>query len=133
MKKHLLVLSLMLSTGFCSYAQQSASTGAALHADTVQAVHRMFSKHRTGGIVWSIIGAAFAGRIAGASAGGSGNSGGTVAGIVVFGGIPAGIGVGKLVRFSAGREDAAISTYEAGKALPRYIQRRLRKAKYFRD
>jgi hypothetical protein len=43
----------------------------------VQAVHRLFSKHRTGGIVWTIIGAAFAGRIAGASASGSGNGGGT--------------------------------------------------------
>ncbi|GAB3578948.1 hypothetical protein [Hymenobacter daeguensis] len=133
MKKQLFVLGLMLSTGIHSYAQQSASTGAALHADTVQAVHRMFGKHRTGGIVWTIIGAAFAGRIAGASAGGSGNGSGTVVGIVALGGIPAGIGVGKLVRFSAGREDAAISAYEQGKALPHYVQRRLKKAKYFRD
>ncbi|WP_201987171.1 hypothetical protein [Hymenobacter rubidus] len=91
----------------------------------------MFSKHRTGGVVWAVIGAAFTGRIAGASASSSGNAGGTAVGIAVFGGVPLGIGIGKLARFGGAREKAVVSEYEAGKALPHYVQRRLKKVEYF--
>ncbi|MFD2718076.1 hypothetical protein ACFST9_05080 [Hymenobacter monticola] len=133
MKKQLLCAGFFLSLALPAFAQQPVPSAIPSRADSVQAVHRLFSKHRTGGIVWSIIGAAAAGRIAGAAAGGnsSGNGGGTAVGILVFGGVPAGIGIGKLVRFSNGREDAAVRSLEAGKGLPHYVQRRLKKAKYF--
>ncbi|MBF9143739.1 hypothetical protein [Hymenobacter properus] len=133
MKKQILCLGLLLGLGLPAFAQQAVPTATLSRADSAQAVHRLFSKHRTGGIVWAVIGAAFTGRIAGAAASGSGNAGGAVVGILALGGVPAGIGVGKLVRFSGSREAAAISALEAGKGLPHYVQRRLRNAKYFRD
>jgi hypothetical protein len=133
MKKQVLCLGFFLPLALPAFAQQPVPSASLSRADSVQAVHRLFSKHRTGGIVWTIIGAAFAGRIAGAAASGdgSGNAGGTAVGILAFGGVPAGIGVGKLVRFSNRREEAAISALEAGKGLPHYVQRRLKNAKYF--
>ncbi|MBJ6142112.1 hypothetical protein [Hymenobacter sp. BT559] len=42
-------------------------------------------------------------------------------------GLPAAIGVGKLVRFSDKREEAITVPYTTGQPLPRYIARRLRR------
>ncbi|MDO7853585.1 hypothetical protein [Hymenobacter convexus] len=134
MQKQVLSIGLCLGLAFPALAQQPVVPTTTLsRADTAQAVHRLFSKHRTGGIVWAVIGAAFTGRIAGAAASGktSGDGSSTAVGILALGGVPAGIGVGKLVRFSASREAAAISALEAGKGLPHYVQRRLKNAKYF--
>ncbi|MDO7846397.1 hypothetical protein Q5H92_08520 [Hymenobacter sp. M29] len=134
MKKMLLNAGLLLSIGFRAHAQQPAGPEAMhVHADTVRAVHRLFGQHRTGGYIWSAIGAAFAVRIATAAASSdSGASGGGIAtGVAVFGGVPAAIGVGKLVRFSGGREETVIQAYEQGKALPRYVVKRLKRQKYF--
>ncbi len=133
MKKQFLCVGFFLTLALPAFAQQPVPGITLSRADSAQAVHRLFSKHRTGGIIWTIIGATATGRVIGAAAGSPGNAGGTATGIVVFGGVPAGIGVGKLVRFSRSREDAAISALEAGKGLPHYVQRRLKKAKYFRD
>ncbi|ALD21725.1 hypothetical protein AM218_11530 [Hymenobacter sp. DG25A] len=96
----------------------------------------MFHKHRTGGWIWTSIGSAFAVRIATAAAASSSNSidspttGSTVTGIALFGGVPAGIGIGKLVRFSTTREAEILSAFEQGKTLPKYVSSRL-KRKYF--
>jgi hypothetical protein len=97
--------------------------------DTIQAVHQLFSKHRTGGWIWTGVGAAFATRIliAGAS---ESNASGTAVGTTVFGGIPAAIGVGKLTRFSEAKEAMVADYYQKTKRLPPYVQRRLKK-KYF--
>ena len=98
-------------------------------SDTIQAVHQLFSKHRTGGWIWTGVGAAFATRIliAGAS---ESNASGTAVGTAVFGGIPAAIGVGKLTRFSEAKEAMVADYYQKTKRLPPYVQRRLKK-KYF--
>ncbi|UOQ97363.1 hypothetical protein MUN81_19265 [Hymenobacter sp. 5317J-9] len=133
MKKTLLSAGLLFGLVFSAHAQQPAGPETMrTHADTVQALHNLFGKHRTGGIIWSGIGAAVAVRVATASASGDGggNAGGTAVGIGVLGGVPALIGVGKLLRFSSSREAAAIAAYDAGKALPRYVQKRL-VTKYF--
>ncbi|MBD2721502.1 hypothetical protein [Hymenobacter armeniacus] len=133
MKKLLLSAGLVLSLGISAHSQQPAGPETMrTHADTVQALHNLFRKHRTGGVVWTGIGAAVAGRVAIASASGDsgGNGGGTAVGIGVLGGVPAAIGVGKLLRFSGSREAAAIAAYDAGKPLPRYVRQRLA-TKYF--
>ena len=109
------------------------ATSSLTRADTIRAVNNMFRRHRIGGIVWTAIGAAFTVQVAGASAAGSGgNASGTVVGIAVFGGIPAGIGISKMVRFGAARQAEALHAYDESRPLPHYIQRRLKKAKYFR-
>ena len=143
MHKH--VLTLLLVFGTYTYASAQTSTApittaavapvaAITAADTVQAVHQLFKKHRTGGGIWLAIGAAFTGRIIGAAATSSGdsggNAGGAVVGIAIFGGGPAAIGIGKLSRFSATREEQAVSAYEQTKKLPIEIRKRLT-PKYF--
>ena len=96
--------------------------------DTVAAVQRLFSKRRTGGIIWTVIGAAFTGRILGASiSDGFDNVGGTVVGIAVLGGVPGGIGISKLSRFSKAKEDAVLATYQQRHQLPPYVQKRLKR------
>jgi hypothetical protein len=153
MQKFLVVISLLLATTLSVYAQQPATPTApsvnpfasTAHADTVRAVHQLFRKRRIGGIVWSAIGGAAAIQVLAASvsssnssgtysssgnysrSSNSSNAGGTAVGILVFGGIPAGIGIGKLSRFSSSHERAIIASYEQGQALPHYVKRRLRK------
>jgi hypothetical protein len=135
----------MLQPFLCALLFASTATGAFAQAtpvvpagkpvisfsssDTTQAIHQLFSKHRTGGWIWTSVGAAFAVRIltAGASAG---NAGGTLVGTAVFGVMPAAIGVGKLTRFSEAKEDMTVAFYQKTKRLPPYVQRRLKK-KYF--
>ncbi len=138
MRKHLLTLSLFLSTFSFASAQTalpsptSAQITPSLATDTVQAIHRLFSKHRTGGWVWTAIGAAFAARIIVSSATeGFSDAGGTVVGTAVLGGIPAGIGISKLSRFSESTEDQVVDVYQKSKVLPHNIERRLRR-KYFK-
>ena len=140
MKKQLLLASLLTAANFNAQAQQattltSAPITSASRTDSVQAIHQLFSKHRTGGVIWSAIGVAFAVRIitvasTSNSDAASGTAAGTAVGVGVFGGVPAGIGVGKLLRFSNMRETEAVTACEQGKTLPKYIQRRL-KSKYF--
>lgn len=136
MKKQLLILSFVLATALNVRAQRSTSQ-AFSRADTVRAIHKMFNKHRTGGIIWTAVGGAFAVRIitvaanSGATGGFSSTTAGTATGVALFGGIPAVIGIRKLTRFSGAREGSIISEYEAGKALPAYVQRQLKKSKYF--
>ncbi|WP_426061067.1 hypothetical protein [Hymenobacter sp. B1770] len=98
-------------------------------------MRRLFEKRRTGGWIWTGIGGAFALRIISVAAtsnsdAASGTPAGTAVGVAVLGGIPAAIGVGKLVRFSAERELETVAAYEKTRKLPNYIQRRLRQ-KYF--
>ncbi len=140
MHKYLLTLSLFISTFSFANAQTAPSASATIarpnlalvtSADTVQAIHRLFSKHRTGGWLWTGIGAAFATRILVTSATeGFANAGGTVVGTAVLGGIPAGIGINKLSRFSEDMEDQVVAMYQRNKLLPNNIKRRL-KRKYF--
>ncbi|WP_143080232.1 hypothetical protein [Hymenobacter arizonensis] len=136
MKKHLLILSFILAIALNAHAQRPASQ-AFSRADTVRAISNMFSKHRTGGIIWTVVGSAFAIRIITVAASSSTAGGftstpaGTATGVALFGGIPAVIGISKLTRFSSARESRLLSEYEAGKTLPAYVQRRLRRSKYF--
>lgn len=142
MAKQLLTLSLFFSTFLGAAAQTVASASpivprpnplAATSADTIQAIHRLYSKHRTGGWIWTGIGAAFAGRILGSSAAeGFDNASGTVVGTLVLGGGPAAIGIGKLSRFSQSTEDQVVTTYQKSKLLPNTVKRRLKK-KYFSE
>lgn len=135
MSKFLLFSLVSLSTLTTSLAQTPAPANQisrptiAPISDTARAVHLLFNKRRTGGWIWTGIGAAFATRIliAGAT---EGNAGGTVVGTAVFGGVPAAIGVGKLTRFSESREAEVANYYQKTKHLPPYVQRRLKK-KYF--
>ena len=140
MHKH--ALTLLLLFGMYTYASAQTSTApittaaiapvtAISAADTIQAVHQLFKKRRTGGGVWVTIGAAFTGRIIGSLLTSSGgNGGGAIFSIVLFGGGPAAIGFGKLSRFSATREAQVLSTYEQTKNLPVEIRNRLT-PKYF--
>ncbi len=97
----------------------------------MQAIHQLFSKHRTGGWLWTGVGAAFATRILVSSASeGFSNAGGTFVGTALLGGIPAGIGIGKLSRFSEGTEEQVVAMYQKSKLLPSNIKRRL-KMKHF--
>jgi len=99
----------------------------------VQAIHRLYSKRRTGGWIWTGVGAAFTGRILGSSAAeGFSNAGGTVVGTLVLGGVPAAVGIGKLSRFSQNTEDQVVAMYQKTKMLPSTVQRRL-KRKYFSE
>ncbi|MBC6612486.1 hypothetical protein H8B15_16300 [Hymenobacter sp. BT507] len=105
-------------------------------SDTVRAVQRVFSSHRTGGWIWTAVGGLFAVRIASVAATSSsdawaGSTGGTVVGIAVLGGVPAGIGVGKLTRFSQQKEEQTVVLYQQSGILPPYIRKRL-KPKFFR-
>lgn len=137
--KKLVLSSLALCFSVAAFAQQpttetstTTAPSTATKADTVQAVRTLFSKRRTGGWVWTTIGAVAAVRIATASASGDtgGNASGAVIGATVVGGIPAGIGIGKLTRFSKAKEDAVLTVYSQSKTLPPYVSRRL-KRKYF--
>jgi hypothetical protein len=130
--KYLLIPFLVFSSLTGASAQATAPTAPTskpTSSDTIQAVHQVFSKHRTGGWIWTGIGAAFAARIlvAGAS---DDNASGTLVGTAVFGGVPAGVGIGKLTRFSEAKEELAVADYQKNKRLPNYVQRRL-KRKYF--
>ncbi|GAA3951937.1 hypothetical protein [Hymenobacter algoricola] len=146
MLKKILFLVLVLGASSSSDAQQrtsavaSASSTPALtasRADTVQAIHHIFSKHRTGGWIWTAIGSAFALRITSVAAnsnatadGFSSTTAGTLVGVGLFGGVPAGIGIGKLTRFSKTKEEQVVVLYEKSKILPPYVVQRL-KPKYF--
>ncbi|MGY2134157.1 hypothetical protein ACW9KT_18135 [Hymenobacter sp. HD11105] len=95
----------------------------------------MFQKHRTGGWIWTAVGGAFALRIVSVAASSStdgftGTTGGTVVGVGLLGGVPAGIGIGKLTRFSKAKEDQTVQLYERSAILPPYVKKRL-KRKYF--
>jgi uncharacterized protein YcfJ len=138
MRFSLILLFILLLSGSCwqRAAAQTPVLGAVttappVRSDTVAAVQRLFSARRTGGIIWSVIGAAFTGRILGASIGdGFNNAGSTVVGIAVFGGIPGGIGIGKLSRFSRATEEAVVTNYQQRHQLPPYVLKRL-KRKFF--
>ncbi|MGI4735366.1 MAG: hypothetical protein ACRYG7_09325 [Janthinobacterium lividum] len=135
MTKFFLFALLLFSTITPSFAQTTAPASPVSRpviapvSDTVRAVHLLFSKRRTGGWIWTGIGAAFAARIiiAGAI---DGNVGGALVGTAVLGGGPAAIGIGKLSRFSDTKEAQVTDDYQKTKRLPPYVQRRL-KRKYF--
>ncbi|MBD2715964.1 hypothetical protein KBK19_13055 [Microvirga sp. STR05] len=101
-------------------------------ADSSQAVRNLFQQRRTGGGIFTAIGIGATGAIArGLSSGDSGgNAGGAVVSIAALGGVPAGIGISKLVRFSKTREEEIIAAHQQGKPVPNYVRRRL-KAKHF--
>jgi len=138
------LLSILLALGGSSYAsaqQPVAPASSAIstisRADTTQAIHALFSRHRTGGWIWTAIGGAFAVRIvsvainSNVTQGFTSTSAGTVVGVGLFGGIPAVVGLRKLVRFSKIKEKQIITLYENSNTLPPYVERRL-KTKYFR-
>lgn len=140
--KKLVLSSLTLCLSVAAFAQQPApenqttTPSTATKADTAQAVRVLFAKRRTGGWVWTAIGSAFALRVATVAANSSSSgsfsstTGGTIVGVGLLGGVPAGIGISKLTRFSKAKEDAVLTVYSQSKTLPPYVSRRL-KSKYF--
>jgi len=136
MLKSLLFSLLLAGTATQSFAQATPPSSPVSRpatftppSDTVLAVHQLFSKRRTGGWIWTGVGAAFAARILTAGAI-DGNLGGALVGTAVLGGGPAAIGIGKLKRFSEGQEELVVANYQRSKILPPYVQHRLKK-KYF--
>jgi hypothetical protein len=115
-------------------ATQSAAAAVASTAapDSALAVGNLFRQRRTGGWIWTAIGGISTIRTAVASSHPDvgGNAGGKVLGVVALGGIPVGVGISKLARFSYAREEEILKNYQEGKPLPRYIRRRL-KPKHF--
>lgn len=141
MTKRVLVISGMLLFSGKLHAQSTDTpalpTATFSRSDTVRAVQHIFSKHRTGGWIWTAVGGALALRIAyvdattNSSAGLASTTGGTIVGIGLFGGLPVGIGVGKLTRFSNVKEEQVVTFYEKSGILPPYVRKRL-KTKHFR-
>ena len=125
MRSFIFLAGLLLASATTAYAQAPA-------ADSSQAVRSLFQQRRTGGGIFTAVGIGATGAIVrGASSGDSGgNAGGAVVSALVLGGLPAGIGVGKLVRFSKTREEEIVAAYAAGKPIPAAIRRRL-KSKHF--
>ncbi|UOR04164.1 hypothetical protein MUN82_14565 [Hymenobacter aerilatus] len=141
MTKRVLVISCMLLLSGKIQAQSAEKaelrTTNFSRADTVQAVQRIFSKHRAGGWIWTTAGAILAGRVASAAISNSSDplptpASQTITGLVVGGGVPAGIGISKLVRFSNAKEEQVLSLYQNTGVLPRYISKRL-KTKHFKS
>jgi hypothetical protein len=140
-----LVLCLFISICFAStaLAQQSAAparteltTG---RRDTLRAVRNLFERRRAGGRRWLYVtgGGVLAMARVLVSSNSTTSTGvytksevpssevATSFGLLV--GLPAAIGVGKLVRFSDKREEAITVPYTTGRPLPKGIARRLRK------
>lgn len=132
MRKYVAVALLSVGVNIGVSAQQALVSS----PDTVQAMQHLFQKHRTGGWIWTAVGGAFALRVASVAAGSSATdgfastAGGTVVGVGLFGGVPAGIGIGKLARFSKAKEEQTIQLYQKSGILPPYVTKRL-KPKYF--
>jgi hypothetical protein len=139
-----LVLFLLFSFCFATtvLAQQRPALGhtepTAGRRDTLRAVRNLFERRRAGGRRWLYV--TGGGVLAVTRALISSNS--TTSGVqttsevggsevaTAFGllvGLPAAIGVGKLVRFSDKREEAITVPYTIGQPLPRPIARRLRR------
>jgi hypothetical protein len=110
--------------------------------DTLRAVNNLFARRQRGGVNWMLVTAGGLGALARAAANPDTR---TVNGVVVSSepntgamvviagglvGVPALLGVGKLVRFSHGKQEAAEQAIRSGRPLPHYISRRLR-PKYF--
>lgn len=99
--------------------------------DTVRAVQHLFQRHRTGGWIWAAVGGLLTGRVVSAAIrdkadGYHTSASGTVLAVAVFGGVPAGIGIGKLTRFSSAKEEQVIMLYEKSGILPPYVRKRLK-------
>ena len=139
-----LVLYLLLNICFAgtALAQQPTTPSrpelTAGRRDTLRAVRNLFERRRAGGRKWlyTTIGGVLATTRALVNTHSTTNAGqvtSEVAGsevATVFGlavGLPAIIGVGKLLRFSDEREEAITVPYTTGQPLPRRIARRLRR------
>lgn len=122
----------LLLVGLSQGAHAQQATPPLTRADTVQAVRHLFQRHRTGGWIWTAVGGAAAVRIitVAASSNSSGSfsstAGGTVVGVGLLGGVPAGIGIGKLARFSNAKEEQVVTLYEKSGILPPYVRKRLK-------
>lgn len=145
MHKSLLAAGLLAAFPWVAYAQTpdapaatqaaaAAATPATTGADSAVAVRNLFHQRRNGGAVFTAIGSAFTLAIlrGATSADASGNAAGAVTSIAVLGGLPAGLGIGKLARFSHAREKEVLQAYAQGKPLPKAIRRRL-KRKHFQE
>lgn len=147
MKKYLLTTCLLAASHLPLLAQQAPPAPAAPVApptamrqgqhDTLRAISRHFSRHRTGGYVWLGIGGGGLAALVRVLANpntttvngyqtSSSVDGGAVAVVGVgFVALPALIGVSKLTRFSTTREAEAINLYTTTNQLPKGWGRRL--------
>jgi hypothetical protein len=116
-----LVLFLLFNFCFATtvLAQQQPALGRAEptagRRDTLRAVRNLFERRRANSTTNGVRTTSEVG----------GSEVATAFGLLV--GLPAAIGVGKLVRFSDKREEAITVPYTIGQPLPRYIARRLRR------
>ncbi|GAA4371796.1 hypothetical protein GCM10023186_00660 [Hymenobacter koreensis] len=107
--------------------------------DTAVAIINLFAKRQGGGAAWLVTSGIATVRGYAASRGANQRSiNGVVvdesdanpAPVFIIGGLAAGYGVSKLVRFSNGRLEETLTSYAAGKPLPTWVRRRL-KPKFF--
>ena len=109
-------------------------TTAAVPADSVVAVHRLFELRREGsGLLGIGAGATmFAGGVVfGIAYGASGFAAGVIV-TSLYVAVPLAIGIAKRVRFSHRKEAALLAAYQRGQPLPKKIRRRLRE-KHFQS
>ncbi len=85
---------------------------------------QLFKRRRSGGGIWVVGGGLALIRILASAASSSASAGGTAISVLV-GGIPVGIGIGKLTRFSSAREEAVLAEYSRTDQLPYYVEKRI--------
>jgi hypothetical protein len=87
---------------------------------------RLFRRRRIGGLLWTIIGGStFIRTLATGVTSPDDQVGGAIVGAFIGGGIPIGIGLGKLSRFSRERENQALGAYDNAGTFPHYVEKRL--------
>ena len=116
-------------------ARISAALGNMSSADTVQALHRLYSQRRTGGLILTVIGGVYFLYVAAiapiALAFGGASQLPAVATAGIIGAGTTGLNIRKLTRFNKFREAKLVADYERGQKLPPEIRRKL-KPKHFR-
>ena len=117
------VFLLLLNSAFSSlYALTDSPSKTYSRQDTSVAVQQLFADKRSVEKIRTMVGTCFAtGGLLGLPAG---------APVLAFGLVPLGLGLIKQTTFRRHREELLLRDYQAGLALPKRIQRRL-KAKYF--
>ena len=98
--------------------------------EALAAIH-LFGRKKTGGLLWLLGGAAVLGALqsqTGTTVSSTGTRSFTISplGYLVFGGLPAGIAIGKFSRFNDGRLYEVLSGYDATHSLPGSVVVKLR-------
>ena len=100
-----------------------------------RAIVHLFGRKKTGGIIWLVSGAAFLAFVTSQTGTTTTSSGTrtvevTPLGYAVFIGVPGGVGIGKLVRFSNTRLYEALLAHESQQPVPDYVTNKLKNKDY---